>query len=1082
MLPAVRAEAGPQPMFTCSHCGHEINAPEARLPPFCPRCGSSTGAGSNPFADSMIDDDDNQLDQLPPPPPMDSLPVSRSHGRSGPSKTLFGMPGINADELELEDEGTSNFSAPAKPAAPPAKPPAAPAKPAAPPAKPAAAPVKPAAPPVKPPAAPVKPPAAPAKPPAAPAKPSAAPAKPAPAPVVRPPLPGAVPVAPKPSAAKPPALAPLGGKLATPATADAPIKPSARAPSAPTGPGRPAPKLREDSGGFGQEESGTFEKDDPFFTGNPDELSELASITDGDVVLLQRKAAEASGPVGMQEFEFDDKGGSKLELGDLELLGGSSAEVVDLPKATSQSGRALAEFDGIEMPLPADDLDLPSPVVDATDGLDLPMSSAASRPDELEFDGFGGLGEDLDLPMPTDSGALELDLPMPQTPAKQAPVPTSPSKPAATPSKPAATPSKPAATPSKPAATPSKPPPPSKPPASPSKPPPPALPELSDDFDLDLPTPALDLPTPASELPARKDDFSGYSMPEGGLDLELEDLPLPADMLPVSADSLPTSASKSKTSGSLPTSTASLPTSASELPTPVETLGLDLGDEVPVKTATPSATKPTEPGHGQPGLPPPPPPRKSPAPKPERASPVRWVLYGVLGVVVAGLGLGVYGMGEGWFASDDELPPPQAGNGGDGGNDGSEQPANSAEVAERSEAILAKFDEDSPSGYVQVLDGLATDPVAQAEAALLLHLRYGPDPVRLAQAGKLLDAYAENPAPHVRRVLGLALLTQPARSTEALTWFASDPRSQLYRAWALQASDPGQARLAAEAASKARPGDKAALLTLAEIQLASDPDAALTRLRTIIGQQPQQISAQVALLRAAREQGLLAEAAQLGNGLSAVSVSDGYKASLLRTRSAIARAQGNVAEASRLIEQAIASDVQTIGPRLDKIDIALSVRDSGGARTEVELLLRERPQDRAVLIAAARVAIEAGRDDDALAHVQALGGPESTDVAVHELTGEIEALLLDVRCPASLGQGPRTRSPAQLDDRQRGRVADQSRTGCSGARAARRAKGQARGDRRSDRGRSRGPIGRRTNPRSRAAVASRARSSAGCCR
>ena len=990
-------------MFTCSNCGHKIDAPAARLPPFCPRCGTSTGTGSNPFADSLVDDEDD-LAQLPPPPPMDSMPVSRSHGRSGPSKTLFGMQGLDPEQLELEDEGVSSFqprvadsvsqprvadsvSQPrvadsvSQPVATPAPTPA--PKPTAPPlAKPLVAgkpmPAMPAMPGKPMPAMPGKPmPAMPAKPP-----PASASAKPSPPPLTGkpgakpPPLPG------KPSVPPPPlgGTKPSGTKpLAPPQRApEAPQKPAMRAPSAPTGPGRPAPTLPDESGSFALAESGTFEKDDPFFTGDPDELPELGSITDGDMSRVD--PGVDSGPEGMQEFEFEDRG-SALELGDLDMLGASSAEVVDLPRAGSSASR-LPEFDGIEMPEPAaDELDLPLPVAAATDGLDLPMPSSSEssrREREFEFDGFAAPGGDLDLPMALDDDPLALDLPMPDA----APARPASSKPASKP-----TPSQP---PSKPASKPT----PSKPASKPTSP----LPELSDDFDLDLPTPAsdlpmaasdlptpaIDLPTPASELPTSGssqprliDDFAGFTEPGAGLDLELDDLPLPADSLPTPAASLPTPASD-------------LPIPADLLPTPVESLGLDLGDDEPPTRHAPSTTPPKSPEPIKTG-----PPSKSPPPKPESRRSGRWIVYGVLGLVVAVAGVGVYGMGEGWFAGE-EPPPPSANNQDPATKDPTPQTPG-GEVGERSDAILAKFDEDSPAAYVQALDGLAQDPIAQAEAALLLHLRYGPDPVRLAQASKLIEAYVDNPAPHVRRVLGLALLSSPARASESLTWFGDDPRSQLYRAWALQmAKDPAQARVAAQAALAARPGDKAAALTLAELELETNPEAALTRLRTIVGQEPDQITAKSALLRATREQGLLAEAAQIGNSLTAVSVSAGYKAELLRTRASIALEQGNVAEAQRLIEQAIASDEQGVGPRLDKIALALSLRDSAGARSESELLLRQRPQDRDVLEAAVRVAIAAGREDDAQTHLLALGGPESTDAKVHALYGEMKALLLDI--------------------------------------------------------------------------------------
>jgi tetratricopeptide (TPR) repeat protein len=945
-------------MFTCSNCGHQINAPQARLPPFCPRCGTATGVGSNPFADSMVDDEDGllpDLPELPPPPPMDSMPASRTQGRGRPSKTLFGMPGLSLDDVDGEADSGFALTNPV-PAAKPAPAPA--------PAKPPTAAAKPAVPPL------------PGKPPVAPPPVGA---KPPPVAAPKPPLPGAVPVVPKPpplpsGAAKPgvPPL-PVAKPVAPPPpprAPDAPIKSSSRAPSAPTGPGRPAPKLADDSG--------TFERDDPFFTGNPDELPELGSITDGEIKRID------SGPAGMQEFDFDDDGGGALELGDLDLPGGGAAEVIDLP-AAGQKSKGVLEFDGIDMPSRGDH-DLPDPVADATDGLDLPVSSKPSRPAELEFDGLGSPG-DLDLPMPGDDDGLELDLPMP--PAATKPVAAPPSKPIAPP------PSKPIAAPPKPPPAPA----PVKPVAPPPKPAPvsakPSLPELGDD--LDLPIPAGDLPIPSSELPTPVDDFAGFA--EGGVGLELEDLPLPADVLPTSA--------------SAPKGGSELPTPADILPTPVESLGLDLGDDplparkpatTPAKTSEPVAPKPpTIAG-------------KSPAPKPEQRSPTRAIVYGVLGVVVVGLCVGVYGLGEGWFAGEEEIPAPRAGNDGGGGTNPEPDPStDSGQITERSEAILAKFDEDTPAGYVQALEGLAQDPIARAEAALLLHLRYGPDPVRLAQAGKLLEGHVDDPAPHVRRVLGLALLQTPERAQEALTWFADDPRSQLYRAWALRHSDPEQARVAAQAAATARPGDNAAALTLAELQVESDPEAGLARLRKIVEQRPQQVSAALSLLRAALDQGLLAEAAKVGSTVPAAAVSTGYKAELLRTRAKVARAQGNVGEALRLLEQAIGTDEQFMAARIDKIDLALSVLDSASARAESELLLRQSPQDRKVLTAAVRVAIQAGRDEDARTHLQALGGPESTDPVVHELYGELAALLLDVEAARAAWAKARELDPLRSD-------------------------------------------------------------------
>ena len=97
-------------MFTCSNCGHQIDDSRVPVPPFCPRCGEATGQGAMPFDD---DDDDGAIDSplpppppmggpLPPPPPMGGGPRARS---GGPSKTLFGMPGLDFGSPSVSESG-----------------------------------------------------------------------------------------------------------------------------------------------------------------------------------------------------------------------------------------------------------------------------------------------------------------------------------------------------------------------------------------------------------------------------------------------------------------------------------------------------------------------------------------------------------------------------------------------------------------------------------------------------------------------------------------------------------------------------------------------------------------------------------------------------------------------------------------------------------------------------------------------------------------------------------------------------------------------------------------------------------------
>src|SRR5690606_23283126 len=79
---------------------------------------------------------------------------------------------------------------------------------------------------------------------------------------------------------------------------------------------------------------------------------------------------------------------------------------------------------------------------------------------------------------------------------------------------------------------------------------------------------------------------------------------------------------------------------------------------------------------------------------------------------------------------------------------GTSVPAGPAE--ERAAAILARFDEDTPQGYQQATAMLETqgNRVGQAEAALLLHTRYGPDPILVGNAQGLLNGYESEAAAH----------------------------------------------------------------------------------------------------------------------------------------------------------------------------------------------------------------------------------------------------------------------------------------------------------------------------------------------
>lgn len=791
-------------------------------------------------------------------------------------------------------------------------------------------------------------------------------------------------------------------------------------------------------------ESGAFidDDDDPFFSGDPEAMPELGSITHGDTAEFAGENPSARS--GVRELELELQDGAALELGELGELDLPASRPSPEPLARARPDFESPDFAGLDLPDSpgfdeyeldggstrghADDLDLPAP--------------SRSHAHEFDLQAPVGFEADIDLPAPTSTPA-----PATRAPAGRPPPPPRASTPPAGPSTPppparASGPAS-AAPPAPPGRAPSSPPP--APAARPPAAPPgrsvslPAFPS-NIEGDLDLPTPAdfgrpsstdLDLPTsarqssssiesiglvdddlslddlpmPAADLPASRDKPSARDKPTARDKLPelLDDFPAPDDSLPTPEldgfDALPTALDDFPTPlDSLPTPVDSLPTPASNLPraadilpTPVGGLELDLDDEPGARPRKPSGKTPaaTPTGTSKAG--------KPTAARPDKPKPKRdigrLVVYGLLGVIVLGIGGGVVALQMGVFDPEEPLPPITDGS----QNDTGPTPPASGEATERPEGVLAKFDQDTPAAYVQAYELSEGDALGRAEAALLLHLRYGPDPARLAEAAGALASYQDRPEPFVQRVIGLALLAN-GRPDDALAKLGGDgPRSALYRAWALlEKGDAEQARASAEAAVTARPNDQAAQLAVLLVRYRSHPVDGLAAMRQAAKAAPNHLALQEALMTSAREFGRLAEAAEIGLSLQPTSVSDGHKALLLRRRAEIMAAQGYTGEALRLLEQAITSDPTLIDARIDRIDLMLDNKDFAGARADLELLLKDHAKAPKVLKIGARIDLEAGRDEDARAQLAVIGESGAKDPEVQDLLGQADAILMKV--------------------------------------------------------------------------------------
>lgn len=224
----------------------------------------------------------------------------------------------------------------------------------------------------------------------------------------------------------------------------------------------------------------------------------------------------------------------------------------------------------------------------------------------------------------------------------------------------------------------------------------------------------------------------------------------------------------------------------------------------------------------------------------------------------------------------------------------------SPDGAQPTRDLLSLYDDDDDRSYEQAYEQTGADRLGRAEAALLIHYRYGPDHERRAEAMALLEAdrrgnQATATATRARRVRGLALLTAGSLD-EALTRLdGEDPRSQLYRAWVLlEQGEPERALTAAEAARAARPGDRAAVLATLQARFAIAPAEGVEAMRAAARETPDHAALQTVLAHAER----------------ATASDEGSRGSSERTRREADRAvaSGRPREAMRLLDRAAIHD------------------------------------------------------------------------------------------------------------------------------------------------------------------------------
>ena len=343
-------------------------------------------------------------------------------------------------------------------------------------------------------------------------------------------------------------------------------------------------------------------------------------------------------------------------------------------------------------------------------------------------------------------------------------------------------------------------------------------------------------------------------------------------------------------------------------------------------------------------------------------------------------------LGLGWYYVDRGLGEPA--------------PAGAGELAARTwpEGYLKtqaqRLDVDRASEYLAALAEAEAvgDPLGRAEAALCMHVRYGPDLVRRSAAA-VWRRQAPSGDPRAARVAGLAALAEgQVEEAERLLAGGDDARTHLYRALAAQQRDAVEvaAREAAEALAQ-RSNDTAAALVAATATLAARWDAPLTGLQAALETHPGHPLYQQALLRAQIDRGRLAEARLLVDQLMpVVGASEAHQARVQLLKADLAVATGEHWRAQLEADAAGRLAPKHLPTQLARVRVLLAIGEHGRAQQEITPLARGPTAEPEALALQAELAIRAGNESVATRAIDRLADVPGWRVAL--LRGRVHAL------------------------------------------------------------------------------------------
>ncbi len=317
-------------------------------------------------------------------------------------------------------------------------------------------------------------------------------------------------------------------------------------------------------------------------------------------------------------------------------------------------------------------------------------------------------------------------------------------------------------------------------------------------------------------------------------------------------------------------------------------------------------------------------------------------------------------------------------------------------VGERSSAMLAAMAQHTPTAYLGVRTTATTagDPVAGAEAALLLHFHYGPNPPLVSEASAALQPYASATEPFVRRVVGLAALAAGTLEAADEALVGDGPRTRLYRGWLRLAQGKlEEAKTEAEAVLAAAPDDRAATHLRLAVAAQQDPVAAVSEIQEVAGRNPQAAAIQALLVTTALRTGRLAIARTALDAIDPEATADpGVKAWVHTLTGRVRRAQGDAEGALESFETALELVPEQPETSLLRIRTMLMAKRFNDASRAVSALVRERPNDTEVQLLQAEVAVQSGDGDIALQVLDKLSKVMPKDARVMYFKGEVHTM------------------------------------------------------------------------------------------